>query len=116
MPIKTPSNPPLPMERLQALRGSQPAAFFDKFIVQGSADNTYDGRSIYVPKPMKNGISEPGAIFINPHDVTSLANAIGGIPYLKYKVYKKNRCLPTAAFSFLPQQQRLEPRHRAANN
>ena len=83
MPIKTPSNPPLPMARLQALRGSQPVAFFDKFIAQGSAENTYDGRSIYVPKPIKNGISEPGAIFINPHDVTSLANAIVGLPYLK---------------------------------
>ena len=45
MPIKTPSNPPLPMARLQALRGSQPVAFFDKFIAQGSAENTYDGRS-----------------------------------------------------------------------
>ena len=102
MPIKTPSNPPLPMEKLQVLRGSQPAAFFDKFIVQGSADNTYDGRSIYVPKPMKNGISEPGAIFINPHDVTSLANAIGGIPYLKYKAYKKAAVSRQRLFHFSP--------------
>ena len=83
IPIKTPSNLPNPVSRLQALRSPKTTSFIDNIIAKGIAKNIYDGSSNYQPGEMKNGISEPGTIFINPHDMTALANAIGGLPYLK---------------------------------
>lgn len=82
MPIKTPENLPDPIERIKALRTPGTKSFIDNFLASGKANNDFSGPSIYVPQALKNSISAPGTININPNDVTALANALDGIPYI----------------------------------